>query len=93
MGARVPVGEPPGGFEVRTGSDTLREAAFEFFVGRVYLKMSVNVSSTPVFPEVLTSYYSPQWSQQMSPPTCRNFSRRQVGRRDAPWENEVALVD
>lgn len=37
IGGRVPVGEPPDGFDFTTGSETLREAAFESWRGRGYL--------------------------------------------------------
>jgi len=37
IGGRVPVSEPPGGFDFTIGSETLREAAFESWIGRGYL--------------------------------------------------------
>jgi len=40
IGGRVPSGDPPDGFEVRTGSETLRGAAFESWRGRVYLDVA-----------------------------------------------------
>ena len=36
-GRVVVVGEPPEGFEVRTGSETLREGPFVSWTGRLYL--------------------------------------------------------
>ena len=39
IGGRVPSGEPPDGFDVMTGSETLRDAAFESWSGREYLHM------------------------------------------------------
>jgi hypothetical protein len=33
----VVVGEPPEGFEVRTGSETLREVPFVSWIGSLYL--------------------------------------------------------
>jgi hypothetical protein len=36
---RVPGGEPPDGFEFTTGSETLREVAFESWEGREYLNV------------------------------------------------------
>jgi hypothetical protein len=38
-------GEPLGGLEIRTGSETLREVAFESCTGRPYLELSVSMLS------------------------------------------------
>jgi hypothetical protein len=35
----VVVGEPPEGFEIRTGSETLRRVPFVSWTGRLYLKL------------------------------------------------------
>lgn len=38
-------GEPAGGLGIRTGSDTLREAAFELCRGRPYLELTMSMLS------------------------------------------------
>jgi hypothetical protein len=61
IGGRVPSGEPPDGFDVRTGSETLREAAFDSWGGRVYLDtLDISISRENGFTAVVTSNFSPR---------------------------------
>ncbi len=90
IGGRVLVGEPPGGFEVRTGSETLLEEAFVSFIGRgnllLYLCKQRGISVLAAASTLIGLRGS---IQRTTLRTCRSFSRRLTSRPDAPWEIEA----